>query len=331
MNLRWYLICPRCLSLGVLMLGMALSSAAQATAHLGEKDTVVLSVYNDNQKYMLYPTPFHRKWPDTSLVVPMIMLYDTLNVMRESLTTDSASQKPMTMVVERLCDKMSGEAQGKVALVRMNPHCDPSLTFYLAQRQGAKVVVMIHTTNSRDSVTLPKAKKPTYAYRDSITIPCFTVRNEIGDRLMRLLPSLVGIKVPDNETIHMLRTDVKNNVFTNEIWPQKVLGDSLKTAAAEAEKQRLEAEKLSNPPVKGWMISPNPSSTQVMVQYHFETAEPTQIEVFNAAGQLVTNYTLSETASGTLSIDVSTWTNGTYSVRLGRSSVKEVKQLVVQN
>ena len=55
------------------------------------------------------------------------------------------------------------------------------------------------------------------------------------------------------------------------------------------------------------------------------------IEVFNEAGQLVTNYNLPNNLTGTLNMDVSSWVTGIHSVRLVRGELKEVKQLVVQH
>jgi Secretion system C-terminal sorting domain len=311
------------------MLCIALTNYAQST-NTNKKDTVVLSVYNDNQKYMLYPSPFYKKWPDTSMVVSMVMLYDTAHVMRQSTQTDSTGKKPMRSVVEPQCSKLSGEAQGKIALVRLNPNCDVSFTCLMAQRMGAKVVVLIHTTNSIDSVTIPKMNKQTHAYQDSIKIPCYTVRNEIGDRLMRMLPSLAGIKIPNGTPIQALGT----NPNTNQLPIATSLADIEKAQAlkeaTEAAAQKLENEKRSSPNVKGWQLLPNPSSTEAQLQFNFDTSSSLIVDIFNAAGQMVTNYNLPTSQAGTLGIDVSSWANGVYSVRLSRGELKEVKQLVVQ-
>ena len=311
------------------MLCIALASHAQ-NGNFNKKDTVVLSVYNDNQKYMLYPSPFYKKWPDTSMVVTMVMLHDTAHVMRQSTQTDSTGKKPMRSVVEPQCTKLSGEAQGNIALVRLTPSCDPSFTCLMAQRMGAKVVILIHTTNSIDSVTIPKKNKQVHAYQDSIKIPCYTVRNEIGDRLMRLLPSLAGIKIPDADPIQALSANPNNNqlpIVTSMADLEKA--QALK-AETEATAQKLENEERATPNVKGWVLSPNPSSTETLLQFNFETASTILVDVFNAAGQMVTNYNLSTAQAGTLGIDVSSWANGVYSVRMSRGSVQEVKQLVVQ-
>jgi Secretion system C-terminal sorting domain len=311
------------------MLCIALTNYAQST-NTNKKDTVVLSVYNDNQKYMLYPSPFYKKWPDTSMVVTMVMLYDTVQVMRQSTQVDSTGKKPMRSVIEPQCSKLSGEAQGKIALVRLNPNCDVSFTCLMAQRMGAKVVILIHTTNNIDSVTIPKMNKHTHAYQDSIKIPCYTVRNEIGDRLMRMLPSLAGIKIPDGTPIQALGT----NPNTNQLPIATSLADIEKAQvlkeATEAAAQKLETEKRSSPNVKGWQLSPNPSSTEALLQFNFDTSSSLIVDIFNAAGQMVTNYNLPTSQAGTLGIDVSSWSNGVYSVRLSRGEVKEVKQLVVQ-
>jgi Secretion system C-terminal sorting domain len=311
------------------MLCIALTNYAQSS-NTNKKDTVVLSVYNDNQKYMLYPSPFYKKWPDTSMVVTMVMLYDTVQVMRQSTQVDSTGKKPMRSVVDPQCSKLSGEAQGKIAIVRLNPDCDVSFTCLMAQRMGAKVVILIHTTNSIDSVMIPKMNKQTHVYQDSIKIPCYTVRNEIGDRLMRMLPSLAGIKIPDVDPIQALAS----NPNTIQLPIVTTLADLEKAQAMkeanEAAAQKLENEKRSSPNVKGWQLSPNPSSTEALLQFNFDTSSSIIVDVFNAAGQMVTNYNLPSSQAGTLGIDVSSWANGVYSVRLSRGDLKEVKQLVVQ-
>jgi Secretion system C-terminal sorting domain len=311
------------------MLCIALTNHAQSS-NTNKKDTVVLSVFNDNQKYMLYPSPFYKKWPDTSTVVSMVMLYDTTQVMRQSTQTDSTGKKPMRSVIESQCSKLSGEAQGKIALVRLNPNCDPSFTCLLAQRMGAKVVILIHTTNSIDSVTIPKKNKHTHAYQDSIKIPCYTVRNEIGDRLIRILPSLVGIKIPDGTPIQTLSANPNNNQLPFATTLDDKQKEQGVTDAADEKTKQLENERRASPNVKGWQLSPNPTNAQTLLQFNFDTSQSLIVDIFNAAGQMVTNYNLPNTPSGTLEIDVSSWASGVYSVRVSRGDVQEVKQLVVQ-
>jgi hypothetical protein len=300
--------------------------------NINKKDTVVLSVFNNNQKYMLYPMPFYKKWPDTSMVVLMEALFDTAQVTRQSTVSDSTGKKPMLSVIDRQCTRLSGDVKGKVALVRMNPACDVSFTCLLAQRMGAKMIVMIHTTNSVDSVTLAKKNKQTYAYQDSIKIPCYTVRNEIGNRLMQLLPSLVGVKVPDN-IINDIQT-LSANPNNNQLPFATTLDDKQKaqgvTDAADEKAKQLENERRASPNVKGWQLSPNPANTEALLQFNFDTSSSLTVDIFNAAGQMVTNYNLPNTPSGTLEIDVSSWASGVYSVRVLRGDVQEVKQLVVQ-
>jgi hypothetical protein len=307
------------------------SSQVQAQ-NLSKKDTVVLSVYNNNQKYMLYPSPFYKKWPDTSMVVSMVMAYDTIQVLRQSTKTDSVGKKPMLSVVEHQCTKLSGDLTGKVALVYMNPTCDVSYTYLLAQRLGAKAVIAIHTTNSTDSVTIQKKNKQTYAFQDSIKIPCFTVRNEIGNRLAQMLPSLVGIQVPDGviNNIQAMQSNQNNNVFpTTTSFTDKEKALAIKDSI-EALAQKLEHDRRASPNVKGWRLSPNPANTETLLEFNFDTSSSLTVDIFNAAGQMVTNYNLPTSQAGTLGIDVSSWANGVYSVRMTRGEMQEVKQLVVQ-
>jgi hypothetical protein len=150
-------------------------------------DTIVLSVYNTSQRFLLYPMPFGTATPSNGFTAEMVASRDTVNVLRER--PDSAGNNVPMWVTEHVCGKVSSDLKGKVALLHMNPACDISTQVLHAQQAGASTVVMIHTTNNRDSVRLPM----TLQYVDSqrVTIPCYTVRQGIGDKVRMMLPSMV--------------------------------------------------------------------------------------------------------------------------------------------
>lgn len=191
-----------CLSVGTL--------AAQIVPQ-NRQDTIVLSVYNANQRFMLYQAPFGTPIPTTTVLVDMVAAYDTAFVWQQATVADSTGQLPMQQVITYPCDKFTGDVRNKVAIIHLNPNCDASQTFFNAQKAGAKAVILIHTTNSKDSVWL--SPQSPYAFADSLRIPCYTVRREMGKKMSGLLPSLVGLARPDSvpSDIQALRGATTNN------------------------------------------------------------------------------------------------------------------------
>ncbi|MEO0042472.1 MAG: hypothetical protein RL329_1920, partial [Bacteroidota bacterium] len=116
-------------------------------------DTIVLSVYNTSQRFMLYPMPFGKATPASGFTAEVVASLDTVNVLRAR--PDSAGNNVPMWVTEHVCGKVSADLKGKVALVQLNPACDLSTQVLNAQAAGAVRVVMIHTTNNRDRVQLP--------------------------------------------------------------------------------------------------------------------------------------------------------------------------------
>lgn len=134
-----------CLSVGTL--------AAQIVPQ-NRHDTIVLSVYNANQRFMLYQAPFGTPMPTTTVLVDMVAAYDTAFVWQQATVADSTEHLPMQQVIAHRCDKLTGDVRNKVAIIHLNPSCDASQTFFNAQKAGAKAAILIHTTNSKDSVWL---------------------------------------------------------------------------------------------------------------------------------------------------------------------------------
>ena len=172
--------------LAVVVTALFLSNllSAQNTAQ-NRKDTIVLSVYNNNQRFMLYPAPFGGAIGKTKLLTDLVAAYDTVMVRKENTQRDTAkipsTQKRWIISTERGCDKIEGDVRGKVAIIQQNAACDISKQMFLAQSKGAKAVVIIHNTNSKDTVWLDY--KQNYAYAKQITIPCYTVRSDMGVKI----------------------------------------------------------------------------------------------------------------------------------------------------
>lgn len=288
-----------------------------------KKDTVVLSVYNNNQRFMLYPMPFGKDKPDKDFTAEMVLALDTVHILRDSPKKDTTGKFPKRWQTERSCTKTYTNIKDKVALIYMNKDCDLSTQVLNAQNAGAAAVIMIHLTDNKDSVTLPKKSgKIKYENDSKVKIPCFTVRKGIGERLTQMLPSLVGIQRPK----------VAGNVQTAQI-PTQVLDSLRKVQSAQADSiAKAEYEKYLASQAfkeKGWAVSPNPADSEVFIHYNLERKATIHIEVSNEVGQLVTTYQLPDTQTGQLRIDVSQWQTGAYNVALSSGSLRQVKRLIV--
>ena len=303
----------------VLLFTVATTTYAQSP----KKDTTVLSLYNNNQRYVLYPMPFGKDRPDKDFVAEMVFAIDTIHVLKDNPQRDSTGKILKHWRMERSCGKVPKNVKGKVALLNFNAACDVSTQVYNAQEAGALAVIIIHDTNSKDSVTLPK-KSATVKYdNDSkVKIPCFTVRKEIGMTLLQMSPSLAGIKRP------------KEDVAVQSLQQQVVQTDSLVAAKKAQTDSLIKSEYEKHIASKqfdriGWEVAPNPVSDEVILHYNFIQKSTLNIEIFNEVGQILTTYNLPNTQTGKLNIDVSAWQTGAYSVSLISGSMREVKRLVV--
>jgi PA domain len=199
----------------IILLLAAIASAAIAQTQ--KRDTVVLSVYNTSQRFMLYPMPFGKDRPDVDFTAPMLVALDTIHTVEVSTRKDTTGKYPKRLITKRQCGKLPKDSlTGKVALLYMNAGCDVSTQVYNAQKSGAIVVIVIHTTDNRDSVELPKqgANQVRYADASKVRIPCFTVRKGIGEKLTTMLPSVSGIQRPKTNVTNPATSVVANNPAT---------------------------------------------------------------------------------------------------------------------
>jgi Secretion system C-terminal sorting domain len=196
-----------------------------------------------------------------------------------------------------------------VALLQLNPACDVSTQVLNAQKAGAATVVMIHTTNNRDSVMLPRQL---YESAEQVMIPCYTVRQGIGDKIRLMLPSMVGVKLlaADDSS----RSDIQNRVTMN-----------LPKVPTQTAKNPETVEVLDI----GWRLAPNPTTEEITIHYQFAEKVSTMLDIFNEAGQLVTNYELTPAQIGQLVVNVEAWRTGTYNVRMRHGTLREVKRFRV--
>jgi Secretion system C-terminal sorting domain/PA domain len=296
-----------------------------ASSHAQKKDTVVLSVYNNNQRFMLYPMPFGKNKPDKHFTAEMVMAFDTLHVLETSTQRDTAGKFPKRWVTKRQCGKLPTNVKDKVVLMDINTTCDLSTQIFNAQEAGALAVILIHTTNRTDSVILPKLTgRERYADENKVKIPCFTVRNVIGAKITAMLPSLVGIRRPDSVGVIQALTQGGLTVSAAQAVLQ-AQQDSI--AKAEYDKH-IAAQAFTK---IGWELAPNPVHDEAVLVYNFEKSGKFTVEVFNEAGQMVTNYQLPDAKSGKLSMDVTAWQNGIYNVSLSNGGFRQNKRLVVSH
>ena len=317
---------------------VALDMSAQAQ----RRDTVVLSVYNNNQRFMLYPMPFGKDKPDVDLTAPMVVLLDTVHLLRVATQADTSGRFPKRWATEHRCGKLPKDSlKGKVVLVYRTAGCDISTQVLIAQRFGAIAVIMMHTTDSKDSVLLPKVS-PLFPYLDSsrVRIPCFTVRKSIGAKLTTMLPSLVGIKCPQGSLADVQSLKSSNSVTTttaeqskNDPTTSLDLDNASTTGTPQAVNSNLSNSPktlLTNGTRYNWRISPNPTSDFTTVEYRFSQPTDVTIEVFNKLGQVLSRTNYKAAQSGVLDIDVANWASGVYTIHLTPKDNKPtVKKLVV--
>jgi hypothetical protein len=111
-----------------LVLFISLMTSLQAQ----KRDTTVLSVYNNNQRYVLYPMPFGKDKPDKDFVAEMVFAIDTIHVLKDNPKRDSTGKVLKKWTMERSCGKIPKNVKGKVALLNINAACDISTHVYNA-------------------------------------------------------------------------------------------------------------------------------------------------------------------------------------------------------
>ena len=291
-------------------------------AQSGKKDTVVLSVYNNNQRYMLYPMPFGKTMPDVDFTAEMVVVLDTVHVFKADTRKDSTGKFPKRWLSERKCGKVPTNVKGKVALLNLNKECDISTQVMRVQDAGALAVIIIHETDDKEKVSLPKkSDKDKYDDDVKVKIPCFTVRTGIGEILARVQPSIVGIKRPKN--VGNIQSLAAYRLDSLQAAQSSAKLDSIAKTAYAHYADSLRFNRI------GWQVSPNPADGEAVLQYNFLKKATINIDIFNEVGQMFTNYQLFDAQSGKLTIDVTSWQTGAYSVSLRSGSLREVKRLMV--
>lgn len=333
----------------VLVLLPLAAAFAQTTGASPRADTVLLSVYNTGNKYRLTPATFSAATSRTTWVTDMVWVTDTivrftdggsnatlpdalLAKMPDSLRRVFTNQRTMNMLVTQQCDKpmRRAEIEGKVVILALS-QCDASQKALLAQRAGAKAIVFVHQSNDPNGIEIK-----TGAFKDSITIPCYTVRQDIGKRISGMLPSKVAVVRPDTMPVNAeALTSRTNNGNTTTNQQNKNDGnDALDTDLTDKSTVNNASNSsqtvLTNGTRFNWRISPNPTSDFTTVAYNFSKPTDVTIEVFNKLGQVLSHTNYKAASSGVLDIDVTNWSSGIYTIHLtAKDNKPSIKKLVV--
>ena len=339
----------------------AINATAQATPDSLRADSVLLSVFNTGAKYRLTPATFAPRTTGAELLTEMVMVQDTivsfvetggngttflppslLAKMPDSLKRAFESQRLMKPVVTHKCDKpITADVKGKVVIMSLGT-CDPSLMCLNAQRVGAKAIVLIHPNNNRDSILLK-----TGAWIDSIKIPCYTVRRDIGAKMSALMPSQVGIKKPE-----IMDEDAQGLKARNGNGNQSTIAtkDAAKMAekdgvmarneATEGASSKADSAKLAANGIvltktgleAQFMLSPNPANDVATLTFNLSTKMDVTLEILNEAGQIMGRRSLEGVQTGALDFDTRAWASSAYFIHLtDGKDLKMVKRLVVQH
>jgi hypothetical protein len=316
------------LTTALFLLCVAMSISAQNP----RTDTsMVLSVYNTGKCFKMEAADFGGAVTAT-LVGTMVRSYDTVMVLKENGQRDTTGRKPLRYKVERPCDKMSQGLKDKIVVMELNKDCDVTQTCLNVQRAGAKAFVIIHNSNSQGNIKLPKRG----AFKDSIRIPIFTVRNVLGDSITALLPTVVGIRKPVIPPVrpNQLVASTNNGTTANEAKDAVKMAENDADTEGSSEKANSflqpTANSFSNTKVK-FGISPNPTNDQTTLTYQFSKATDATITVETASGQVVLSQQLKGVTVGSLDISTLEWANGTYILSLQSGKDIKTKKFVVQH
>jgi Secretion system C-terminal sorting domain/PA domain len=285
------------------LMGLLISSSMSAQAPTPMRtDTVLLAVFNTSSKFRLKHTGFGLQTPASGeLLTQLVLAHDTV-MTSHLIGVDSLGRQRRKWVTTYQCGKISKNVKDKVALVPLRA-CDPTLVCLNAQRAGAKAVIFMHTANHRDSLQVP-----TGAFADSIQIPCYVIRRDIGKVLSALLPSAVGIKRPDTmpEEAQARRT---MNDLSNV--PQATLNTLAVDDGDDTNDNLRNNKALRKSIITQIKISPNPATEIVYVDYQLEQITDAKVVAKNALGHLIYTAPIGE-QSGTLTVPVQDWSNGIY-------------------
>ena len=153
-------------------------------------------------------------------------------------------------------------------------------------------------------------------YDAQLKIPCFSITREQGDSIRFMLPSRVALFVPQKQANSLSQSQLAQQIETSENISGKL--NNLETG---------------NPldRVKPYMLlSPNPAHDIAYINYGVPQPSDVQMDVKNAAGQVIFTQILRGVQTGTVPINTQNWANNVYIVemRFGKEAIRQ--KLVVQ-
>ena len=325
---------------------------------MAQRASINISTYNTGARFELRRAPFGNQTDILDSVKTMVYAQDTFEVKKNEvgrnftppsrdednlkIKQNKPSDTPKRLTdaeiaiekekvkkneAKRSCIIDSRGLKGKIVLIDFDKNCDPAEKCLQAQRAGAFAAIVIYDNNKKDSINMVKSR-----VSDAVTIPCYSIIRQQGDSLRVMLPTKAAFFTPrPTQTQAFAQNPLTDQTLIQQ--KDKVQNTPEGINEGVVNKEVIELGTASN--LKGltaneWRISPNPTSQTATLSYYFTQTAPLNIEVFNAAGQLIKQYKLNNSV-GTLDIDVGHWSNGVYNVRLVSDKQKEVKRLVVQH
>jgi Secretion system C-terminal sorting domain len=329
--------------------------AAQVTTPASRRvDTILLSVYNTGVKYLLLPATFGPATTGKELVTEMVLVHDTivrfekmlgngttylspiiLSRLPDSTRRVLEAQKLSRAVITRKCDKpITDSVKNKVVLMYLGT-CDPTLMCLNAQRAGASAIVLMHGNNNRDSILLK-----TGVWKDSITIPCYTVRRDIGEAMSAMMPSQVGIKKPTAIplTAQGLMSQTNNNASMVSAKDAMKTVENDDNTEGGTESTLSDVRSTNNPTSAKtntkvqFSLSPNPANDMATLTFNLSKKTAMSMDILNEGGQLMYRKAFQNAEVGFFNFDTREWASGAYFLHLtDGKGLKVVKRLVVQH
>ena len=324
---------------------LATYCAAQAT------DSVQLSVFNTGAKYRLMPATFGAPTTGAELLTEMVLVQDTvityvatesngatfmppklLAKMPDSLRRVFQTQRLMRPIITHRCDKpITADVKDKVVVMELGT-CDPSAMCLNAQEAGAKAIVLIHSSDNKDSILLKNGSG-----RNDLKIRCYSVTRGMGAKIAALLPSQVAIKkrvaTPNQALIAQTSTGGATTAATTAAQSATQMEEKDADTEGSSEKAngtQPTANSSFSAKVK-FGLSPNPSHDQTTVTYQFAKPTDATIEVETVSGQVILRQMLKGVTVGSLEVQTSEWANGTYILSMQSGKDVKTKQFVVQH
>ena len=279
-----------------------------------QSDSSQLAIFNTGRNITVLSADFGAALTQ-DLIGELVMAHDTVMVLKAHTAKDSSGKFPMRYQSERRANKISDNVKGKIAIIDYEKSFDVTQMCHKIQKAGAKAIIIIHESNDKKLYKLLKKG----SHKDSMRIPVFTIPNNKGEQIKQLLPSMAGIKKPTVPPVQAFAV------------PNLAAEQAKRDSIYKVEKEQYDALHPSVWTGKGWVLSPNPASDEVVIQYNFEREATVNIEIFTDNGQVLKSFELPKVQTGKMNIDVSAWHNGNYNVSVRSGSLKQVRRFVVMH